>query len=39
MISGMMKTGDEADLSVDAALRAKICKNHSATQFTAESIA
>ena len=23
MISGMMKTGDEADLSVDAALRAK----------------
>ena len=38
MISGMMKTGDEADLSVDAALRAKICKNHSATHLLQEAL-
>lgn len=38
MISGMMKTGDEADLSVDAALRAKICKNHSATHILQKAL-
>ena len=38
MISGMMKTGDEADLSVDAALRAKICKNHSATHLLKKAL-
>ena len=38
MISGMMKTGDEADLSVDAALRAKICKNHSATHLLQKAL-
>lgn len=38
MISGMMKTGDAADLSVDAALRAKICKNHSATHLLQKAL-
>ena len=38
MISGMMKTGDEADLSVDVALRAKICKNHSATHLLQKAL-
>ncbi len=38
IISGMMKTGDEADLSVDAALRAKICKNHSATHLLQKAL-
>ena len=38
MISGMMKTGDEADLSVDAALRAKTCKNHSATHLLLKAL-
>ena len=38
MISGMMKTGDEADLSVDAALRAKTCKNHSATHLLQKAL-
>ena len=38
MISGMMKTRDEADLSVDAALRAKICKNHSATHLLQKAL-
>ena len=38
MISGMMKTGDEADLSVDATLRAKICKNHSATHLLQKAL-
>ena len=38
MISGMMKTGDKADLSVDAALRAKICKNHSATHLLQKAL-
>ena len=38
MISGMMKTGDEADLSVDAALRAKICKNNSATHLLQKAL-
>ena len=38
MISGMMKTGDEADLLVDAALRAKICKNHSATHLLQKAL-
>lgn len=38
MISGMMKTGDEADLSVDAALRAKICKNHSSTHLLQKAL-
>ena len=38
MISGMMKTGDEAELSVDAALRAKICKNHSATHLLQKAL-
>ncbi|MFR5552344.1 MAG: alanine--tRNA ligase [Roseburia intestinalis] len=38
LISGMMKTGDEADLSVDAALRAKICKNHSATHLLQKAL-
>ena len=38
MISGMMKTGDEADLSVDAALRALIAKNHSATHLLQKAL-
>ena len=38
MIFGMMKTGDEADLSVDAALRAKTCKNHSATHLLQKAL-
>ena len=38
MISGMMKTGDEADLSVAAALRAKTCKNHSATHLLQKAL-
>ncbi|HAT88156.1 MAG TPA: alanine--tRNA ligase, partial [Roseburia sp.] len=38
MISGMMKTGDEADLSVDAVLRAKTCKNHSATHLLQKAL-
>ena len=38
MISGMMKTGDVADLSVDAALRAKTCKNHSATHLLQKAL-
>ncbi len=38
MISGMMKTGDEAELSVDAVLRAKICKNHSATHLLQKAL-
>jgi alanyl-tRNA synthetase len=38
MISGMMKTGDEAELSVDAALRAKTCKNHSATHLLQKAL-
>ena len=38
MISGLMKTGDEADLSVDAALRAKTCKNHSATHLLQKAL-
>ncbi len=38
MISGMMKTGDEAELSVDAVLRAKTCKNHSATHLLQKAL-
>ena len=38
MVSGMMKTGDEAELSVDAGLRAKICKNHSATHLLQKAL-
>ena len=38
MVSGMMKTGDETELSVDAGLRAKICKNHSATHLLQKAL-
>lgn len=38
MVNGMMKTGDEAELSVDAGLRAKICKNHSATHLLQKAL-
>ena len=37
MVSGMIHTGEEVELVVDAKLRAKTCANHSATPFTAES--
>lgn len=33
MTRGMMKVGDEVTLTVDASLRAKTCKNHSATHL------
>ena len=38
MVSGMMKTGDPVMLSVDAGLRAKICKNHSATHLMQKAL-
>ena len=38
MVSGMMKTGDETELSVDTGLRAKICKNHSATHLLQKAL-
>lgn len=33
MTSGMIKTGDEAELTVDAGRRRQICQNHSATHL------
>ncbi len=38
MTSGMIKTGDNVTLSVDAALRAKTCKNHSATHLLQKAL-
>lgn len=35
---GMIKVGDEVTLSVDEALRAKICKNHSATHLLQKAL-
>ena len=38
MASGMIKTGDTVELSVDAELRAKTCKNHSATHLLQKAL-
>ena len=38
MTGGMIKTGDEAVLTVDADLRAKTCKNHSATHLLQKAL-
>ena len=38
MTSGMIKVGDEVTLSVDASLRTKICKNHSATHLMQKAL-
>ncbi|MGN0341299.1 MAG: alanine--tRNA ligase [Roseburia sp.] len=38
MTSGMLKTGDEVELSVDASLRGKTCKNHSATHLLQKAL-
>ena len=38
MTSGMIKSGDKVTLSVDADLRAKICKNHSATHLLQKAL-
>jgi len=38
MTHGMMKVGDEATLCVDKVLRAKICKNHSATHLLQKAL-
>ena len=38
MVSGMIKAGDEVILTVDAALRAKVCKNHSATHLLQKAL-
>ena len=38
MVSGMIKAGDEVTLSVDEALRAKTCKNHSATHLLQKAL-
>ena len=36
--SGMFKSGDEVELSVDASLRAQTCKNHSATHLMQKAL-
>lgn len=38
MTSGMIKTGDEVTLIVDAELRGKTCKNHSATHLLQKAL-
>ena len=38
MTSGMIKVGDKVTLSVDAGLRGKICKNHSATHLLQKAL-
>ncbi len=38
MTRGMIKVGDEVTLRVDKALRAKICKNHSATHLLQKAL-
>ena len=38
MVSGMIKVGDEVTLTVDASLREKTCKNHSATHLLQKAL-
>lgn len=38
MTEGMIKNGDEAELLVDAKLRAKTCRNHSATHLLQKAL-
>lgn len=38
MTSGMFKSGDEVELTVDASLRAQTCKNHSATHLMQKAL-
>ena len=38
MTGGMIKNGDEAELIVDARLRAKTCRNHSATHLLQKAL-
>ncbi len=38
MVNGMIKSGDEVELIVDAALRSKTCKNHSATHLLQKAL-
>lgn len=38
MINGMIKSGDEVELIVDASLREKTCKNHSATHLLQKAL-
>lgn len=38
MVSGMIKSGDSVELEVDASLRAKTCKNHSATHLLQKAL-
>lgn len=38
MVSGMIKTGDEAELCVDTENRSKTCKNHSATHLLQKAL-
>ncbi len=38
MVSGMIKSGDSVELAVDASLRAKTCKNHSATHLLQKAL-
>lgn len=38
MTSGMFKSGDDVELTVDASLRAQTCKNHSATHLMQKAL-
>ena len=38
MVSGMIKSGDEVTMTVDATLRAKTCRNHSATHLLQKAL-
>ena len=38
MVRGMIKSGDSVELAVDASLRAKTCKNHSATHLLQKAL-